>query len=51
MRIPVFLQEHPVEAFLAGALLLGLLFGGADRSATEVSKGPQGPQIAIAQRL
>jgi hypothetical protein len=51
MRIPAFLQEHPVEALLAGALLLGLLFGGADRHDTQMSKGSQGPQIAIAQKL
>ena len=51
MRIPAFLVDHPVEALLAGVLLLALLFGGADRHAAEVAKGPQAPAVAIAQKL
>jgi hypothetical protein len=30
MRIPHRIIEHPVEAAIAGLLLLGLLFGSAD---------------------
>ena len=30
MRIPNRIVEHPVEALVAGVLLLGLLFGSAD---------------------
>jgi hypothetical protein len=51
MRIPAFVLEHPVEAVIAGVLLLGLLFGSADRHAAEVAKAPQGPQIATAQKM
>lgn len=29
MRIPNRIAEHPVEALIAGVLLLGLLFGSA----------------------
>jgi len=36
MRIPARIIEHPVEALLAGALLLVLLFGSADRNAVDV---------------
>jgi hypothetical protein len=36
MRIPARILEHPVEALLAGMLLLALLFGSADRNAAEV---------------
>jgi hypothetical protein len=53
MRIPAFLVEHPVEALLAGVLLLALLFGSADRHAAEVAKGDVmgAAPIAIAQKL
>lgn len=51
MRIPAFLVEHPIEALLAGVLLVALIFGGADRHAAEVAKGPQGPALAIAQKM
>ena len=46
MRIPAFLLEHPVESLLAGALLLALLFGRADRHAAEVGQGRAAPPIA-----
>jgi hypothetical protein len=46
MRIPAFLIEHPYEALLAGALLLALIFGGADRHAAEVASQPQAPASA-----
>jgi hypothetical protein len=36
MRIPARIIEHPVEALLAGVLLLVLLFGSTDRNAAEV---------------
>ena len=51
MRIPAFLVEHPIEALLAGVLLLALIFGGADRHAAEVAKGVQGSQIAVAGKM
>jgi len=51
MRIPAFLVEHPIETLLAGVLLFALLFGSADRHAAEVDKGPQGPAVAIAQKM
>lgn len=41
MRIPAFVLEHPVEALVAGVLLLALVFGGADRHAAEVARAPQ----------
>ena len=49
MRIPAFLVEHPVETLLAGVLLLALIFGGADRHAAEVAKGPA--PVTIAQKM
>jgi len=36
MRIPARLIEHPVEALVAGVLLLVLLFGSTDRNAADV---------------
>ncbi len=38
MRIPAFLIEHPVEALIAGALLLALVFGSSDRHAAEAAQ-------------
>ena len=40
MRIPAFLIEHPVEAMIAGALLLALIFGPSDRHAAQASAQP-----------
>jgi hypothetical protein len=38
MRIPAFLIEHPVEAMIAGALLLALIFGPSDRHTAQASQ-------------
>jgi len=46
--IPTFL-EHPLEALIAGALLLVMAFGSADRHAAEVAT--PGEQLAAAGRL
>ncbi|HKU63780.1 MAG TPA: hypothetical protein VJQ06_01870 [Rhizomicrobium sp.] len=52
MRIPVFIFEHPVEGLIAGILLLGLVFGSADRHATEVAKPlAHGAQLASSQKM
>ena len=51
MRLPAFILEHPLEAFVAGLLLLALLFGSADRHAAEVAKGGHAAQLAAAGRL
>jgi hypothetical protein len=51
MRLPAFVSEHPVETFLAGALLLAMLFGSADHHAADVASGQAGPKLAIAQKL
>ena len=48
MRIPNRLLEHPVEALIAGFLLLALLFVSADPSSTNP---PAGPQIANSQKM
>jgi hypothetical protein len=48
MRIPTLLLEHPVEAAIAGLLLLALLFVSADPSSTNP---PAGPQIANSQKI
>jgi hypothetical protein len=40
MRIPAFLIEHPIEALIAGALLLALVFGSSDRHAAEMAQTP-----------
>lgn len=41
MRIPAFLIEHPIEAVIAGALLLALVFGSSDRHAAEMAQTPK----------
>ncbi|HEV7959881.1 MAG TPA: hypothetical protein VGP01_02540 [Rhizomicrobium sp.] len=41
MRIPHRIIEHPIEAAIAGLLLLGLLFGSADF--TPSAKTPPSP--------
>ena len=46
MRIPSFILEHPLEALIAGALLLVLVFGSADRHAAEIAKPLPGAQLA-----
>jgi hypothetical protein len=46
MRIPAFLIEHPVEALIAGALLLALVFGSSDRHAAEAAQAPKAAQAA-----
>lgn len=52
MRIPAFVSEHPVESLIAGALLLALLFGPADRHAVETASSHRaGAQIAAAGNL
>ena len=52
MRIPTFILEHPVEAMIAGVLLLVMVFGSADRHAVEVAKAPSHTgQIASAGGL
>ena len=49
MRIPAFILEHPLEALIAGALLLALLFGSADRHAAEISGPAYDARLAAAQ--
>ena len=53
MRIPTFILEHPVEALIAGILLLVLVFGSADRHAAEVAKplAPHGAQLASSEKI
>ena len=53
MRVPTFILEHPLESFIAGLLLLAMLFGSADRHAVEVAKSVQqhGAQIASTNRM
>jgi hypothetical protein len=52
MRIPAFLPafliEHPIEAVIAGALLLALVFGSSDHHAAETA---QPAQVAQAARM
>jgi hypothetical protein len=48
MRIPAFIVEHPLEALIAGVLLLALLFGSADRHAAEVAVPSHDAQVAAA---
>ena len=50
MRIPNVVLEHPVEALIAGALLLALIFGSADRHAAEVAAPSLQAQMAAAGR-
>jgi hypothetical protein len=53
MRIPHRIVEHPIEAAIAGLLLLGLLFGSADfTSNTKTTlKSPTAPPGAVAQKF
>ena len=51
MRIPTFILEHPLEALIAGALLLVLVFGSADRHAAEIAKPAPAAQLAAARNL
>jgi hypothetical protein len=53
MRIPHRIIEHPVEAAIAGLLLLGLLFGSADftPNAKAPMKSLPGPPPAAAQKM
>ena len=46
MRIPNVVLEHPVEALIAGALLLALIFGSSDRHAAEVATPSLQAQMA-----
>jgi hypothetical protein len=46
MRIPAVLLEHPLEVLIAGALLLGLIFGSSDRHAAEVAAPTQAHMAA-----
>ena len=46
MRIPGVVFEHPVEALIAGALLLALIFGSSDRHAAEVAAPSTQAQMA-----
>jgi hypothetical protein len=49
MRIPQRIVEHPIEAAIAGLLLLGLLFGSADL--TSGATAPQAPPPTAAQKF
>jgi hypothetical protein len=53
MRIPAFIIEHPLEALIAGVLLLALLFGSADRHAAELDKSmdSHGRQLASTGKM
>jgi hypothetical protein len=51
MRLPAFVTDHPVEALVAGILLVALVFGGADRHAAEVAKASQNGQVVTAAKL
>jgi hypothetical protein len=51
MRIPARIIEHPVEALLAGVLLLVLLFGSADRNAADVRNAAGTPAPAATTHL
>ena len=51
MRIPTFIVERPVEALIAGVLLLVLVFGSADRHAVETAKAGIGAHLAAAGNL
>jgi hypothetical protein len=46
MRIPNRVMEHPVEALIAGVLLLGLLFGSSDLGAAKARQGEVPQQMA-----
>jgi hypothetical protein len=49
MRIPSRILEHPIEAAVASLLLLGLLFGSADFTASTAP--PAASNAPIAQKL
>ena len=53
MRIPHRIIEHPVEAAIAGLLLLGLLFGSADFTPNVKAplKALQAPPTAATQKM
>ena len=51
MRIPAFLIEHPLEALIAGVLLVVLLFGSSDRHAAEVAAQGPAAQVAAMDKL
>jgi len=51
MRIPAFLMEHPLEALIAGVLLVVMLFGSSDRHAAEVAAQRPGAQVAAMGKL
>jgi hypothetical protein len=46
MHIPRRILEHPVEALIAGALLLGLLFGSAESQVPQTRA-----QMASSQKM
>ncbi len=46
MRIPNRIMEHPVEALIAGVLLLGLLFGSAEGQADQKSAAASHQMVA-----
>lgn len=50
MRIPARIIEHPVETFLAGALLLILLLGSAE-SGRDASGVPAAQPHALQQKM
>ena len=53
MHIPRRIIEHPIEATIAGLLLLGLLFGSADftPNAKAPMKPAPAPPNATAQKM
>ena len=53
MRIPHRIIEHPIEAAIAGLLLLGLLFGSADftPNAKAPLKALRAPPAAAIQKM
>jgi hypothetical protein len=51
MRIPTFITEHPVEALIAGVLLLVMVFGSADRHAVESADAVPAAHFAAAGSL
>lgn len=48
MRIPARILEHPIESLVAGALLLGLLFGAGDIGHDTSSAQARGTMSAAA---
>jgi hypothetical protein len=51
MRIPAFLIEHPLEALIAGVLLVVMLFGSSDRHAAEVAAQHPAAQVAAMDKM